>query len=80
MFLVIKDQILFWGPLDPMVDRGLSSRPDSEKRSSDITCDNFSHNQKNWFAKQKRFPTHYRHHKKLIPWYDLPGALSIAWQ
>ena len=24
MFLVKKDQILFWGPLDPMVDRGLS--------------------------------------------------------
>ena len=24
MYLVMKDQISFWGPLDPMVDRGLN--------------------------------------------------------
>ena len=24
VLLVMKDQILFWGPLDPMIDRGLN--------------------------------------------------------
>ena len=26
LLLVMQDQILFWGPLDPMVDRGLRPR------------------------------------------------------